>query len=110
VAPDASFFIEHENKLEEAKFQSLLGLPGMPVHVLVPIVVVDEFDGLKKSKDRDIRRRAAYTLAVLDRVLTASGDEATVGTVIPAGQEGSGSVEILFDPPGTSACRSTTTS
>jgi predicted ribonuclease YlaK len=100
VAPDTSFFIEHEDKLEEANFQSLLDLPGMPVHVLVPIVVVDELDGLKKSKDRDTRWRAAYTLAVLDRVLAASGGEATFGTVIPAGQEGSCTVEILFDPAG----------
>jgi hypothetical protein len=100
VAPDTSFFIEHEDKLEAANFQSLLGLPGMPVHVLVPIVVVDELDGLKKSKDTDTRWRASYTLAVLDRVLAASGGEATVGTVIPAGQEGSCTVEILSDPPG----------
>jgi hypothetical protein len=42
VALDTSFYIEHEGKLEEADFRSLLGLPGMPVHVLMPIVVVDE--------------------------------------------------------------------
>jgi PIN domain len=100
VVPDTSFYIEHKDKLEEADFQALLGLPGMPVQVLVPIVVVDELDGLKKSKDKDTRWRAAYTLAVLDRVLAAAGVGATAGTVIPADQGGGCTVEIVFDPPG----------
>jgi len=100
VVPDTSFFIEHEDKLEEADLQSLLGLPGMPVHALVPIVVVDELDGLKKSKHKDARWRAPYTLAVLDRVLANSGGGATVGTLIPPGQGGGCTVEIVFDPPG----------
>lgn len=42
--PDTSFYIEHEDKREEADFQLLLGLPGMPVHLIVPIAVVDELD------------------------------------------------------------------
>jgi len=81
----------------------------MPVRVLMPIVVVDELDGLKKSKDTDTRRRVAYTLAVLDRVLATSGGAAMTGTVIPADQGGGCTVEIVFDPPGASACRSMTT-
>ena len=44
AVPDTSFYIEHEDKLEEADFQLLLGLPGMPVHLIVPIAVVDELD------------------------------------------------------------------
>ena len=36
-----------------------------PVTVLVPIVIVDELDGLKHSKDKHVRWRAGYTLAVL---------------------------------------------
>lgn len=101
VVADTSFYIEHQDKLEQADFQSLLDLPGMPVHVLVPIVVVDELDGLKRSKDRDARWRAAYTLAVLDRVLAPSGGGTMAGTVIPPGQGGGGcTAEIVFDPPG----------
>ena len=41
VVADTSFYIEHQDKLEQADFQSLLDLPGMPVHVLVPIVVMN---------------------------------------------------------------------
>jgi hypothetical protein len=71
----------------------------MPVHVLMPIVVVDELDGLKKSKGKDTRWRVACTLAVLDRVLATSGGAAMAGTVIPADQGGGCTVEIVFDPP-----------
>jgi hypothetical protein len=107
AVPDTSFYIEHEHKLEEADFQSVLGLPGMPVHVLVPIAVVDELDGLKKSKDRDTRWRAGYTLAVLDRVLgsnpAAPGHlRAQNSAQLSGGGTTSGEVtmEIVFDPPG----------
>jgi predicted ribonuclease YlaK len=63
-------------------------------------VVVDELDGLKKSKDKDTRWRAAYALTVLDRVLATSAGTAMAGTVIPADQGGGCTVEIVFDPPG----------
>ena len=36
--------------------------------MLVPIVIVDELDRLKESKDKWVRWRAGYTLAVLDRL------------------------------------------
>ena len=36
--------------------------------MLVPIVVVDELDRLKDTKDPHVRWRAGYTLGVLDRV------------------------------------------
>lgn len=106
AVPDTSFYIEHEHKLEKVDFQSVLGLPGMPVHVLVPIAVVDELDGLKKSKDRDTRWRAGYTLAVLDRVLGinpgAPGRLRAQNSAQLSGETPSGEVtmEIVFDPPG----------
>jgi hypothetical protein len=106
TVPDTSFYIEHEQKLEEADFQSVLSLPGMPVHVLVPIAVVDELDGLKKSKDRDTRWRAGYTLAVLDRVLgsdpaawgylRAQNFAKLNGCETPSSEV---TMEIVFDPP-----------
>ena len=50
VVADTSFYIEHQDKLETGGLPSLLDLPGMPVHVLVPIVVVDELDRLKSPR------------------------------------------------------------
>ena len=64
-------------------------------------------DGLKKSKDRDVRWRAGYALAVLDRVL-GSNPAASARlraqnlTQLRGGGTPSGEVtiEIVFDPPG----------
>jgi hypothetical protein len=106
VAPDTSFYIEHDDKLQDADFRPVLGIQCEPVHVLVPIAVVDELDGLKRSKDAHTRWRAGHTLAVLDRI--AAGSPPGPGTLRPQEYEGPGpdgfagqvTIEIVFDPPG----------
>lgn len=85
---DTSFFIEHEEKLEDADFSVLAGRPG-GTRIAVPMMVVDELDQLKEAKaSAQVRWRARYGLAVLDRLLT---DEETLGFV---------EVQVLPDPPG----------
>jgi hypothetical protein len=108
VVADTSFYITHPQKIEEADVASLLPIWEEKVRILVPILVVDELDGLKESRQSDVRWRAGYTLAVFDRILrvpTQPGplraedfsaiDNATGG--IPRGEV---TVEILFDPAG----------
>lgn len=68
VVPDTSFYIEHPDKLEAADFVQVLDLRGGDIHLILRMIVVDELDGLKQIKDRHKRWRAAYTLAVLDRI------------------------------------------
>lgn len=106
VAADTSFYIEHESKLEEVDFRPLLQIREEPVHLLVPIIVVDEMDGLKKSKSSHERWRAGYTVAVLDRVfanstgpaqLTPEDFSALGSGGIPRGEV---TIELVFDPPG----------
>jgi hypothetical protein len=105
VLPDTSFYMRHD-KLEEADFAPLMKVWEDPIHVLVPIVVVDELDSLKQSKgDGHIRWRAGYTLAVLDRVFATTTraqlraeDFSAIGKGgIPRGQV---TIELLLDPPG----------
>jgi len=102
---DTSVYIEHEDKLEDLDVRPLLKIWEDPVHLLVPIVVVDELDGLKKSKGHE-RWRARYTLAVLDRVFASStgpaqltsGDFSVLGSGgLPRGEV---TIELIFDPPG----------
>jgi len=106
VVPDTSFYIEHGHKLQDADFRPVLQIWHDPVHILVPIAVVDELDGLKKSKDNHIRWRAGHTLAVLDRVLGSLPRPARLRaedfSVLDTGGRPSGEVtiEIIFDPPG----------
>jgi hypothetical protein len=70
VVADTTLYIEHPQKLEELDLRDVLAIPqeqwSIPVHLLVPILVVEELDALKKPKDRHERWRARYTLAVLD--------------------------------------------
>ena len=104
VMPDSSFYIQHPHKLEQADFPSLLDLVWTDhhIHVLVPIVVVDELDRLKESKDRAVRWRAGYTIAVLDRVFKNDAGVAVLRKPVVSAQGSRGpiTIELLFDPPG----------
>jgi PIN domain len=111
VVPDTSFYIRYPTKLEEAVedndlFRHLDIPPFLSLHFLVPILVVDELDGLKQSGNKDVRWRAGYTLAVLDNRLKDPTCPGIVRAADPIGSGGSDgfreavSIEILFDPPG----------
>ena len=106
VLPDTSFYVEHPTKLEVVDFRPLLALREEPVRIVIPILVIDELDVLKRSSDKRARWRARYTLAVIDRVLpfpqlsgvlrAADWDQLKHGG-IPSGEVG---LQIVFDPPG----------
>ena len=109
VVLDTGFYVKHSAKLEEADIASAAGTPGSSVHVLVPIVVVDELDSLKQTSKPHVRWRAGYSVAVLDRVFRNTTNERPVGrlraednTATPDGLVGLGQVtmELLFDPLG----------
>jgi hypothetical protein len=106
VVADTSLYIEHEDKLENLDFRPLLQIWEDPVHLLVPIVIVDELDGLKKSRKTEERWRAGYTLAVLDRVFASSTGPARLTpedfSVLGSGgmPRGEVTIELVFDPPG----------
>jgi rRNA-processing protein FCF1 len=105
VVPDTSFYIHHKDKLEQVDFGPLIDVWQSEVIVLVPIVIVDELDRLKESKDKLVRWRAGYTLAVLDRLLADGAGRARLrpGDVVP-GPDGltrsEVTIELVFDPPG----------
>jgi hypothetical protein len=105
VVADTSVYIEHEDKLEVLDFAALAGAPEEPVHLLLPIVVVDELDGLKnRGADGRTKWRAGYTLAVLDRIFTDGKGPATLRAADSAMRSdgitrGAVTAEIVFDPP-----------
>ena len=105
VVADTTVFCQAD-KLDVLDFGGILVSRDEPVHLLVPMVIVDELDSWKRSNKPKVRWRAQYTLAVLDRVLSGSSTSArlqdedfsaldTAG--IPRGEV---SVEIVPDPPG----------
>ena len=68
--------------------------------VIVPLIVLDELDGLKQ-RGSDLRRkwRACYTLAVLDNVFSRSATRGVLRKAAADGTRGTVYVDILFDPP-----------
>ncbi len=106
VVADSSFYIHHPEKLELVDLAEVLNFHDGPIHLLVPMVVVDELDRLKEIKDKLARWRSSYTLAVLDRLFQDGADAARLRDADPEVQRAKGTrrgevnVEILFDPPG----------
>jgi hypothetical protein len=97
---DTSVFIEHDDKLEVMDFAAMMSLtwPDKPVRILVPAVVMDELDGLKQSKDREVRWRAGYTLAVFDRLFAKSTGPAVLRAPDLEAGRGAVVIEAFFDP------------
>ncbi|MGW6966416.1 PIN domain-containing protein [Streptomyces zaomyceticus] len=69
VVQDTSFFIRHERKFKDIDFFDGLAPKAELVSVVVPMVVVDELDRLKESRDNHVRWRAGHTLGFLDELL-----------------------------------------
>lgn len=91
VVADSSFYIHHPVKLKDADLAEVVGFERGYVRLLVPMVVIDELDGLKESKNKHVRWRAAHTLGVLDELFRDGSPSAKLRAT---------RVEILFDPPG----------
>jgi hypothetical protein len=105
VVADTSVYITNPAKLKELDFASLLNARETPIHVLVPIVVVDELDGLKQSKDPHQRWRSRHTLQVLDDAFKRTTGAAQLRAAdfspldsqgIPHGEI---TIEMVLDPP-----------
>jgi hypothetical protein len=102
--PAVEAFFKAE-KLEQFDFAGAIFQSGKPVHLIIPIAVVDELDRLKEHHDPHIRWRAGYTLAVIDRVLKSEMQGVLhEGDTSQAEREGDArpkvSMELLLDPPG----------
>lgn len=99
VMPDSSMFINHASKLADWDLPNDLDMKVDDVHILVPIIVVDELDRLKESGNQWTRWRAAHSLGVLDESL---GSGMKWGILSPGDAlvlRGDVTIEIVLDPP-----------
>lgn len=103
VVADTSFYMRNPLTFDQVDLVEVIEVRARPVHLIVPIVVVDELDSLKKSKDGALRGRARVTLAILDRLFAYGNRPATIHTGATSA-DGTMTwditVELLFDPPG----------
>jgi predicted ribonuclease YlaK len=97
VVPDTSFYIEHPVKLEQIDFHVLTEVAGS-IKVLVPMVVIDELDGLKRSNVARTRWRAGYSLAVMDRLIFDPPRPGLLSEKVP--NRGDVTLQIVFDQKG----------
>lgn len=97
VSFDTSLCIRHPDKFADVDFHDLLGLDGHPVHLLIPILVVDELDGLKESKDNHTRWRAGHAVGRLDEIFTQFDKPSIVKHGL--GGKVTLTANLLFDPP-----------
>lgn len=104
VVLDTSAVI-HGPKLWEWDPADSLGLRDMPVHLVVPILVMDELDGLKESTKQHTRHRARATLKwIADqlnawasaRIREGGVEDTDDGTRV----RGDVYLEVLLDEPG----------
>jgi PIN domain len=71
VVLDTSVYIEHDDKLEKLDIApDLTPFPDKRLHLLVPMVVIDELDGIKNKGEELKRWRAAYAIGVLERIFS----------------------------------------
>jgi hypothetical protein len=106
---DTNFYCVHPTELKETDLARLTAAvtPGWATHVLVPMLVVDELDRLKK--DSQARTRARTTLRMLNQVFARVSGDQPMGLLRAAGDTarpdqtiglGPITMELLFDPPG----------
>ncbi|MEU9828550.1 PIN domain-containing protein [Micromonospora chersina] len=98
VVLDTNIYMEHPQQIEDIDFAALLHAGFEPIHILVPLVVVDELDKGKRSGWNGWK--AAYSLSYIDRISQQGGlmrekdmshDETARGQV---------TIEVVLDPPG----------
>jgi hypothetical protein len=102
TVPDTGIYIEHEQKLRDLDVATLLppSWADKTVRVVVPIVVLDELDGLKRKGDAHGRWRAGYTLAVMEEAFANERVPGLLRNPAPDGTRGAVILSLLLDPRG----------
>ncbi|MEU5554489.1 PIN domain-containing protein [Micromonospora sp. NPDC047793] len=98
VVLDTNIYMEHPQQLEDLDLAELLHLSFEPIHILVPLVVVDELDKGKRSGWNGWK--AAYSVAYVDRVTQRGGVVREKDFTDEDRPRGEVTIEVVFDPPG----------
>ncbi|MEV7770501.1 PIN domain-containing protein [Kitasatospora sp. NPDC086791] len=104
---DTGMFLNHPDKFDQIDYRALTNIFDEPVNLVVPMVVIDELDNLKQHNKQQVRWRAGYSLAVLDRLFSSGRPSVAVLRDLDLSEAAAGglprskvTVELLFDQPG----------
>jgi hypothetical protein len=109
IVPDTNLFLHHPDKIHDIDYAAMTPKAGFRpsdgISVVLPILVVDELDNAKQSRDRHLRWRAGHTLGVLDELLISPRAPGLLREAQPSvpgdpWAPGKVTVEIFFDRPG----------
>jgi hypothetical protein len=99
VVADTNVYVEHDDPLEGYDWAGIVGAGMEPIHLVVPMIIVDELDKMKRNHRKGVPARARQTLQALERLLL--GDPLATAKLAPATAEhGPVSLELLVDEPG----------
>jgi predicted ribonuclease YlaK len=105
AVPDTNSFLHHPVPFDQINWNEAVG-GNRGVHLVVPLLVVDELDRAKRDNDKPVSRgkpetvrtRARTTLRTLEGTFE---DPAAMVMLQPAGENGPAVyAELLMDPPG----------
>lgn len=98
---DTGVYLEHRQKLRDLDFAALLpGWADRTVRLVVPIIVMDELDRLKRTGDPRRRWRAGYTLAVMEDAFATPRVPGLLREPTPDGTRGAVILDLLLDTRG----------
>ncbi|WP_435126534.1 PIN domain-containing protein [Micromonospora tulbaghiae] len=99
VVLDTNIYMHHPQKLEDMDLAGELHLGNAHIHVLVPLVVIDELDkGKRAGGDRGYR--AAYAVSYIDKIAQDAGRIRPAHLSNEGHPRGKVTVEVVLDPPG----------
>jgi rRNA-processing protein FCF1 len=97
VIADTNVFVHQQQEFHIVPWAELVGASQQGAHLIVPLLVIDELDNLKRSGKDTVRTRARVTLRRIDHLLRPR----QLVTLNPASAtEGPTTAELLLDEPG----------
>jgi PIN domain len=78
VLPDTNVYLHHLNIFDQVEWGAVAQARAENVHVLIPLLVIDELDNNKRSNKPEVRERARATLRRLDELFPQPGASAVL--------------------------------
>lgn len=107
AVPDTNVFLHHEEYFDAIPWTKLLPARSEDVHVVIPLLIIDELDNQKRSgrgkkvsdsNPEEVRTRARVTLRKLDDLFPTPSRQVTLKpSAFP--ESGAVTVELMLDEP-----------